>query len=245
MYPPSLGEPTLPFISDMYPHYNLLGKLFRESIVAKSGDKSAVRGYMVNLMYFTKPSRVKKIDVMDFIYSEIKFGVEEKRAPGYASFIQAFINRVVGEDVMRDHSVKSHGLFTPIFIRGPMLPEHGKNKDVREGPSSPRPSRRSNKQKDSKLQRAIKSIFLMCKSADARAHEANERTKQLAREANARRREQGERVDDGSSLEASALVVYDNPYASEEEVEEVQSHGAQGDDIPSASSHGSEDFEDY
>jgi hypothetical protein len=196
-------------------------------------------------MYFTKPNHVKKIDVMDYVYKEIRFGVEEKRAPTYAPYIQAFINHVVGERVMRIHAIREPSLFTPLFTRGPMLPEHGKNKGVQEESShdSPRPSKKSNKKKGSKWQRAIKSIFLMCKSADAHAFEANERTKKLAREANARHREQGEQVVDGSSLDASELVSYDDPYASDEE--EVQSQGGQGEDLPSASSDDSEDFEDY
>jgi hypothetical protein len=172
--------------------------------------------------------------------------VEEKRAPTYAPYIQAFINHVVGERVMRIHAIREPSLFTPLFTRGPMLPEHGKNKGVQGETShdSPRPSKKSNKKKDGKWQRAIKSIFLMCKSADARAHEANERTKKLAREANARCREQGEQVVDGSSLDASDLVTYDDPYASDED-EVVQPQGGQGEDLPSASSDDSEDFEDY
>jgi hypothetical protein len=202
---------------------------------------------MVNLMYLTKPNRVKKIDVMDFIYREIKFGVEEKRAPAYAPFIQAFINHVAGEKVMEAHAVKEQSMYTPIFTRGPMLPEHGKNKGVQEESpnASPRPIKKTHKPKDSKWKKAIKSIFLMCKSADAHAFNANERSKRMAREANARRRAQGEHVVDSSSLEPSVLVEYEDPFTSGEE--EVQSRGGRAtrDDIPSASSGGSESYSEY
>jgi hypothetical protein len=217
-YPPTIAEPYIPFITEMYPHYNLLAKIFRENIVSKSGDVSVVRGYMVNLLYYTKPSRVRKIDVMDFIYKEIYFGVMDKHAPAYAPFIQAFINHVVGEDIMRGRAVKEPFLFTPIFIHGLSLPEHGKNKGPQVETSSESNPPIKKKKKVSKWKRAIQSIFLMCKSADARAFEANERSKKMAREANARRRAQGEEVVDGSDLEPSELVEYEDTYASGDEV---------------------------
>ena len=83
--------------------------------------------------------------------------------------------------------------------------------------ASPRPIKKTHKAKDSKWKKAIKSIFLMCKSADARAFNANERSKRMAREANARCRSQGEHVDDSSSLDPSVLVEYEDPFTSGEE----------------------------
>jgi hypothetical protein len=240
-YPPSIEEPYIPFITEMYPHYNLLAKIFHENIVGKSRDVSAVRGYMVNLLYYTKPSRVRKIDVMDFIYKEIYFGVMEKCAPAYAPFIQAFINRVVGDTVMRERTIKEPMLFSPNFVRGPSLPEHGRDKGPQVEASSDSNPPIKKKKKVSKWKRAIQSIFYMCKSADARAFEANERSKRMARAVNARRRAQGEDIVDGSSLEPSELVEYDDPYASGDEV--VQPH--RRDDIPSASSHDSESHSEY
>ena len=50
-YPPEVTTPNLPFISEMYPFYNLLANIFRASIMSKAGDISAIRGYMNNLMY--------------------------------------------------------------------------------------------------------------------------------------------------------------------------------------------------
>jgi hypothetical protein len=152
---------------------------------------------------------------------------------------------------MRNRAIKTPSLFTPIFTRGLSLPEHGKNKGPQEEISSESnpPIKKTHKKKDSKWKRAIQSIFLMCKSADARAFEANERSKKMAREANARRRAQGEEVLDGSDLEPSELVVYEDPYASGEE--EVQPRGRNRnrdddhEDIPSASSHDSEYHSEY
>ncbi|KAM0871134.1 hypothetical protein ACQ4PT_039597 [Festuca glaucescens] len=184
-----MEEPNLPFIADMYPHYNLLAKIFRDSIVIKSGDVSTVCGFMVNLMYYTKPSRVRNIDVMDFIYHEIR---------------------------------NEHELVAPSLLDGPAIPEDEEEVEQQGQPmpSTIRAPIKKKKKSLSKFKRAIKSIFLMCKSANARAFEANECTKRMARDENARRHALGEDVIDGSDLLPSQLVEYDNPYASGEEVDQ-------------------------
>ena len=67
-YPPGI-DMNMPYNSNMYLFYNIISKIFRHTLMIKAGDKSSIRAYMVNLMYLTKPSRQKKIDVMDFIFT--------------------------------------------------------------------------------------------------------------------------------------------------------------------------------
>ena len=236
-YPPNIEDPNTPLIPDMYPHYNLPAKIFRENIMGKAGDVSAVRGFMTNLMYYTKPNRLRKIDVMDFIYNEIWFGVMEKRVPAYGPYIQAFINRVhyLDVNVMNGLATVDPDLYAPTFIEGPQIPEFAKNKGpVVEMPSSSCRVPIKKKKKLSKWKRAVKGIFLMCKSSHIHSHEANERSKKLAREENARLRAAGQNVVDGSDLVASVLSEYENPYESGEGVNQPCAHG----DEPSEDTEG-------
>ena len=96
--------------------------------MSKSGDVSAVRVYMTNLMYYTKPSRYRQIDVMNFIYREIETGALEKRTLAYDPLIQKFLNRVCGETIMQCREVVESEMFAPIFTSGSPIPEHTKGK---------------------------------------------------------------------------------------------------------------------
>jgi hypothetical protein len=133
-------------------------------------------------------------------------------------------------------SAKEPILFTPNFIHALSLPRHRKNKGPQVETSSESKSPIKTNKKSSKWNRAIQSIFLMCKSADAHAFEANDRSKKMARAENTRRYTQGEEVIDGSDLESSELVVYDDLYANGDEVVQPRNR----DEIPSASFHDSE-----
>ena len=87
--------------------------------MVKAGDKFAIRANMVNLMHLTKPSRQKKIDVMDFIFTEITLGTLEKRKPAYGPYIQRIINAKCGEAIMEHYDIYRPKIFVPNFIPGP------------------------------------------------------------------------------------------------------------------------------
>jgi hypothetical protein len=65
-------EPTArpPTISGMFYSYLLLAKLFRESLISKSGDTSECRGYHLNLMYYCNPEH-RGDALMDVISSTL------------------------------------------------------------------------------------------------------------------------------------------------------------------------------
>jgi hypothetical protein len=85
-----VAEP--PAISGMYYAYNALAKLFRENLVCKKGDTSDILGYHINLLYWCKPGRQRKIGVCDFIFCELKRSVISRMTPGYCAFVQKFID---------------------------------------------------------------------------------------------------------------------------------------------------------
>ncbi|KAK1616788.1 hypothetical protein QYE76_022305, partial [Lolium multiflorum] len=89
---PSAGPPT---ISGMYYSYLVLAKMFRESLISKSGDSSEVRNYHLNLMYYCHPARIRKIDGCDLIYCELKRAAMDRMTPNYAQYVQRLINSIV------------------------------------------------------------------------------------------------------------------------------------------------------
>ncbi|KAK1605364.1 hypothetical protein QYE76_029037 [Lolium multiflorum] len=93
-YPPNpiAGPPT---ISGMYYSYLVLAKMFRESLISKSGDSSEVRNYYLNLMYYCHPDRIRKIDGCDLIHCELKRSVMGRMTPNYAQYVQRLINHMV------------------------------------------------------------------------------------------------------------------------------------------------------
>ncbi|KAK1666850.1 hypothetical protein QYE76_055009 [Lolium multiflorum] len=103
---PTPGPPT---ISGMYYSYLVLAKMFRESLISKSGDTSEVRNYHLNLMYYCHPDKIRKIDGCDLIHCELKRAVMEHMTPNYAQYVQRLINYIVpaplnghGERVIMD-----------------------------------------------------------------------------------------------------------------------------------------------
>ncbi|KAK1651545.1 hypothetical protein QYE76_069350 [Lolium multiflorum] len=103
---PTPGPPT---ISGMYYSYLVLAKMFRESLISKSGDTSEVRNYHLNLMYYCHPDKIRKIDGCDLIHCELKRAVMDRMTPNYAQYVQRLINYIVpaplnvlGEKVIMD-----------------------------------------------------------------------------------------------------------------------------------------------
>ncbi|KAK1602567.1 hypothetical protein QYE76_008334 [Lolium multiflorum] len=70
-------------------------KMFRESLISKSGDSSEVRNYHLNLMYYCHPDRIRKIDGCDLIHYELKRSVMGRMTPNYARYVQRLINHMV------------------------------------------------------------------------------------------------------------------------------------------------------
>ena len=126
-YPPGV-DMNMPYNSNMYLFYKLLSKIFRLTLMVKAGYKSSIRAFMVNLMYLTKPSRQKKIDVMDFIFTEICLGALEKRKPAYGPDIQLLINAKCGDEIMDNYAIRRPRFFAPSFQYGLDIPEVSKAK---------------------------------------------------------------------------------------------------------------------
>lgn len=80
-------------VKGMQPFYEQSHKVYCKSIATKVGDSTEVRGYLVNLMYYTATHK-GAIDVMDYLYHEMMDVVVERRYATSALYIHAFIVHV-------------------------------------------------------------------------------------------------------------------------------------------------------
>ncbi|KAK1620663.1 hypothetical protein QYE76_026180 [Lolium multiflorum] len=162
----------LPTISGMYYSYLLLAKLFRETLISKSGDTSECRAYHLNLMYYCNPEHRKLIDGCDLIYCELRRCVRERLTPNLAQYVQLLINHVVpaplntqGERVrMEAFKVPAQGDRPDVLE---MMPSERRSKashDHASSSSSRRPQRGAS--------RFFSSLWQMCKNTNDVAHQS-------------------------------------------------------------------------
>jgi len=144
-------------LTGLEPYYITLNKLFRHTLMPKSGDASFIRAYSLNLLNQMKFK--EKIHVMDLLYQEIRFAMaEQKRSLPYGPYIQKFIDHVSGAHFYKD---VEHGSFQP---RAEKAPSSGAPSS---GPSSSRAKKSSSPGSSSTLN-ALKSLFCFCKRIDRR-----------------------------------------------------------------------------
>jgi hypothetical protein len=74
--------------------YDIMLRVYRETISAKTGNFDEVHGFNVDLMYHTHMNRGKgmKLNVMDFLLNEMHQAMVERRVPPYGPYIQKLIN---------------------------------------------------------------------------------------------------------------------------------------------------------
>ncbi|KAK1687097.1 hypothetical protein QYE76_047945 [Lolium multiflorum] len=167
-------EPTArpPTISGMFYSYLLLAKLFRESLISKSGDTSECRGYHLNLMYYCNPEHRRRIDGCDLIYSELRRCVRDRMTPNYAQYIQLLINRVVSAPLnTQGERVKMEAFKVPTQGDRPdvpaMMPSERRSKE-RHDPASSSYTRRP----QHGVSRFFSSMWQMCKNTNDVAHQS-------------------------------------------------------------------------
>jgi hypothetical protein len=157
-------------LTGLEPYYITLNKLFRHTLMPKSGDASFIRAYSLNLLNEMKFK--EKLHVMDLIYQEIRFAIaEQKRSLPYGPYIQKFIDHVSGAHFYKE---VAHGPFQPRAEKAPSsgVPSSGPSSSSAKKPSSPGSS--------STLD-AIKSLFCFCKRIDRRQEKIRRSQKKSAR----------------------------------------------------------------
>ncbi|KAK1697306.1 hypothetical protein QYE76_014003 [Lolium multiflorum] len=79
--------------ADLLPTWDIMLRVYRETIGPKGGNLDELHLYEVDLMAnsFAKRGTGEKIDVMDYIYNEMWSCVMEKKLPAYAPYIMKLI----------------------------------------------------------------------------------------------------------------------------------------------------------
>ena len=98
----------------LLPLYDILLRMFRESIAPSAGNNDAIRGGLVNLLHFahetatqgTLRPNANPVDVMDYIFNEMYDSMINKKVPPYAPYVMKlmkakypFSNDVTDPDV--------------------------------------------------------------------------------------------------------------------------------------------------
>jgi hypothetical protein len=103
-YPP--GGIDAPNISSMTPRYQLYNKVLRNTIAIKAGDRGVVRGWLINTLYYLE--KEKKIDLLDYIYQEIRICVLERKCCILAPYIQQIIEHCIGITLANSYQRTKH-----------------------------------------------------------------------------------------------------------------------------------------
>ncbi|KAK1611757.1 hypothetical protein QYE76_035430 [Lolium multiflorum] len=168
---PTAGPPT---ISGMYYSYLVLAKMFRESLISKSGDSSEVRNYHLNLMYYCHPARIRKIDGCDLIHCELKRAVMDRMTPNYAQYVQRLINYIVPAPLNTlDERVIMEPFRFPTQDGRPevpsMMPSHERRSKEHHDPAAGSSYSRRSKHGAARF---FSSMWQMCKNTNDVAHQS-------------------------------------------------------------------------
>ena len=165
----------------MYFYYHSLAKLFRENLVSKAGDEANCRHIHINLMYYTHPSRLRKINGCALIYHELRRSVLKRMTPNYSQFVQRLINSRVpaglvpraGRITMEQLTLSLRGNYTEVPS---MIPQEGRTKAAHDTPGAS--SSRSHRRSGFKAGAAkfMTSLWDMCRSS----YDVNHKALQLA-----------------------------------------------------------------
>jgi hypothetical protein len=156
----------------MYYSYLLLAKLFRETLISKSGDTSECRAYHLNLMYYCLPEHRQPIDGCDLIYCELRRCVRERLTPNLAQYVQLLINKVVPAPL--------NVLGERVRMEAFKIPAQGDNPDVPEMMPSERRSKArhdhasssSSRRPQRGVARFFSRLWQMCKTTHDVAHQS-------------------------------------------------------------------------
>jgi hypothetical protein len=97
------------FINGLLPLYDQLVRIFRENIAPSVGNNDVIRTSLVDLLYLSHecasssdPDEDFTLDVMDFIYHEIKGAIIQRNTLQYASYIMLLIKHCLQEFDLSD-----------------------------------------------------------------------------------------------------------------------------------------------
>jgi hypothetical protein len=154
----------------MYYYYNALANIFHENLVCKKGDTSECHGYHINLLYWCKPGRQKKIDGCDFIYSELKRSMLSCMTPRYCAYVQKLIDSMVETKFARTGECYKHNSLSLSLLVWVEVPGMQPTDDVSHGTPLASISRRAPPRKKRGAAKFFKNLWDMCRSTHDVVH---------------------------------------------------------------------------
>jgi hypothetical protein len=171
-YPPEPSHDP-PLISRMYYSYQVLAKIFRESLFSKSGDSSDCRAYHLNLMYYCRPENVRRIDGCDILYNELRCCVRNRMTPNFAQYIQQLINIVVPSPYNRkDEVIKMEPFKIPQRGNKLEIPELMHSERRSKERHDPAASSSSSMRPKRGASRFLANMWHMCRNTNDAAHQS-------------------------------------------------------------------------
>jgi hypothetical protein len=187
----------------MWIQYQYLNNIFRKTFAPKGGNHDEIHGYSRNLLQRMLPDQ-PKIDLADYMFQEIIINTTyHHRCCFFAPFIQYAIDAISG---MTFHRETHHKTLYVSLIQGPAHPPHQiPAAGPTDAPAAPAPSgstptfslshRRGGLRRtfgdhssgasssrgglSNVMGRALKAIFTMCKTNDARTRNIERRQREL------------------------------------------------------------------
>jgi hypothetical protein len=170
----------------MYYSYQVLAKMFRESLISKSGDSSDCRAYHLNLMFYCRPQNIQRIDGCDFLYNELRRSVRNRMTPNFAQYIQQLINFVVPPPFnKKDQVIKMETFKFP--VRGhklevpELMPSERRSKAMHDSAASSSSSMRPKRG----AARFLANLWQMCRNTNDVAHQSLAMNQETRRRHNA------------------------------------------------------------
>ena len=105
----------------MYPYWRVVHGILRNCLNCKFGEKGMVRERMINCLYHIVPlyMRKKQIDILDYMWQEMKLVVLGNKVPIYGPYLQTLFNTKLSSDV-----IDSYEMYEPPLVAiPPPLPD--------------------------------------------------------------------------------------------------------------------------
>jgi hypothetical protein len=219
-------------IKDLVPVYDTLHHILRYTLTPKAGDSHNVRGSMLDVFVYCQER--KKVDVLDFMFYELRNCVHENKSLIYAPFVQALIESVCPSRYISQYKTdipKRNKNWTPAAPAPYVPPKKGRN---------PRPEDRTtytpgcsstaripcgkgkapavveasfSREEKKSLFKTIKHMFMMCQSMQRRQLRDINKDKLLRRQKKAERAAAREDVLAGSEDRDSVTTPRSFPLA--------------------------------
>ena len=119
-YPPGIGlHGKLSKTSWMYHYWRVVHGILRNCLNCKFGEKGEVRQRMINLLHQIVPlyMRKKQIDILDYMWQEMRLVVLKNKVPIYGPYLQTLFNTKLSPEV-----IESYEMYVPTLIAIPPPP---------------------------------------------------------------------------------------------------------------------------